>query len=236
MAPAHGSSAACGLLRSIPARRCPLHEPTRINSSDGTSPALTTIDCTTLVGRLIDPEDDAAWELVVARYGPAVRGFARKLGLDAHGADDACQTTMIEFVLALRGGRYDRERGRLRDLLFGIARHRIRDLVNACRKLPVQVAGDHDRTDFFERIPTPDALSCIWDEEWHDAVYSQCLAEAKAHFSSEAYTAFYLRSIDGQPSATVAETIGKTANAVDIMNHRVREYLRQIRPHVERLF
>lgn len=199
-------------------------------------PSLTTIDCTTLVQRLSNPQDEAAWELVVERYGPAVQGFARKLGLDADQAEDACQATMQGLLAALRAGRFDRRRGRLRDLLFGIARHRILDILGALAKQPLQVAATTRGTSFFHSIPSPDDMGRAWAEEWHVAVYRQCLVEAKAHFSNDAYTMFYLRIVEDRTSAEVAELVGKTSNAVDINTHRVREYLRQIRPQIEEIF
>lgn len=200
------------------------------------STSLTTIDCTELAKRLMDPEDEAAWAIVNDRYSPAVRGFARTFGLGHHDADDACQNALAAFAATVRAGRYDRRRGRLRDLLFAIARNKALDIRRALVRQPLQVMGDSRATDFFDRAPSAEDMSSAWEEEWRSAVYRQCLVEAKAHFTSETYSVFYMRAIDDVPTSEVAERTGKTVNAVDLTTYRVREYLRQIRPQIEQLF
>jgi RNA polymerase sigma factor (sigma-70 family) len=195
----------------------------------------TTIDSDTLVARLQRPDDEAAWSLVEGRYGPLVRAFARRMGVDATIADDARQEVMLAFVQAIRAGRFDRSRGRLRDFLFGIARHCIRGLRER-EDRRARVTLQPDETGFLERAPDEDHWTAAWNAEWELGVSIQCLREAQERFSAETYLLFQLKALEGLSSAEVAQRTGKTAAAVDMATHHVRTFLRKIRPAIEEAF
>jgi len=197
--------------------------------------ARTTIDSDTLVARLQRQEDDGAWSQVDARYGPLVRAFAQRMGLDPTIADDARQEVMLAFVRAIRADQFDRARGRLRDFLFGIARNRIRTLRSREHNRN-RLAVQPDETGFLDRIPDEDRWSQAWDAEWQVAVRAQCLREAQERFSSDTYRVFHAKVIEGLSSAEVGQRTGKTIRAVDMATHHVRTFLRQIRPVIEEVF
>lgn len=196
----------------------------------------TTIDSDTLVARLRDPMSDDAWVLVDARYGPLLLAFARRLGLDGEVAQDARQEAMAAFAQAIRNEAFSRERGRLRDFLFGIAKNRILTLRRREARIPQQIVSEPDRTGFFERLPDDAEADQAWEAEWQVAVAAQCLKEAQEKFTPETYLTFRLRVIEDLPSAEVAARLGKTVNAVDLAVHHVRTFLKQIRPVIEDIF
>lgn len=196
----------------------------------------TTIDSDTLVSRLRDPGDEAAWARVDARYGPMLVAFGRRLGLDADSCQDARQEAMSAFAQAIRAGQFERERGRLRDFLFGIARNKVRDLRKRSARNPQQVVPEPDQTGFFERLPDHGELEQVWEAEWQLAVAAQCLQEARQKFTADTYQTFHLRMIEDLPSEEVARRLGKTVNAVDLAVHHVRAFLRRIRPAIEEIF
>jgi len=84
---------------------------------------------TSLLDGLLDPRNDRIWTEFFDRYGPIVYGFARKLRLREHEADDAVQETMVTFVTKYRQGQYDRRKGRLRSWLCGLAYNKIRQIM-----------------------------------------------------------------------------------------------------------
>jgi RNA polymerase sigma-70 factor, ECF subfamily len=196
----------------------------------------TTIDSDTLVERLRESGNQEDWGRVDERYGPLVESFARRLGLDGELARDARQEAMVGFVQAVREGRFDRERGRLRDFLFAIARHKIVDLIRAQARQPRLLDAQTDETSIFDQLPTEDRLATWWEEEWQLGVAAQCLKEARDKFSPETYRMFWLHIVEGMPSGEVARLMGTTVAAVDMATHHVRAFLRQIRPAIEEIF
>lgn len=198
--------------------------------------ATTTIDSDTLVARLRAPAEQDAWRQVDARYGPLLIAFALRMGLDRERAYDLRQEAMLALLNAIRAGRFDRARGRLRDLLFTIARNRIVDMHNRRSKDPAPIGTDPHQADLLAKISDKDRLAEAWDAEWRVAIAAQCLREAQLKFKPETYLAFYLKAIEDMPSAEVADRLGKNVNVVDIATHQVRRFLREIRPVIEERF
>ena len=82
-----------------------------------------TLTTTQLLEGLADPANQAVWQVFDARYRPVLLAFARRLDLSAEDAADVAQEALTRFMTALREGRFDRDRGRLRSWMVGIARH-----------------------------------------------------------------------------------------------------------------
>lgn len=196
----------------------------------------TTIDSDTLVVRLRSPGDEDAWRQVDRRYGPLLMAFAARMGLDPEQCRDARQDAMMAFVEAVRAGRFDRARGRLRDLLFAIARNKIVAIYNRCAREAARVGESPRGPDHLATVPGEDAWRLAWESEWRVAIAGRCLEEAQQKFQPETYLAFYLKAVEDLPSAVVADRLDKTVNAVDIATNRVRSFLRRIKPVIEELF
>src|SRR5947209_20292009 len=90
-----------------------------------------------LLARLGDPQDRAAWRQFVELYGSLVYRFARQRGLQD--ADAADLTQEVFLTLAQTAGRwhYDRERGSFRHWLYGVTRHKIAKFFQRRQSQPV---------------------------------------------------------------------------------------------------
>ena len=94
--------------------------------------------------RFVDGDEEAlreAWR----RWAPSVVRLGRRLGLDAHEADELVGST---FVTAWRAReRFDPARGALPAWLVGVARHRALDLLRTRRpETPVDVLPEQARS------------------------------------------------------------------------------------------
>src|SRR5947208_2425676 len=78
-----------------------------------------------LIARLGDPADRAAWRQFVELYGGLVYGFARRRGLQDADAADLTQEVFLAVARAAGRWRFDRGRGSFRGWLHGITRHKI---------------------------------------------------------------------------------------------------------------
>jgi DNA-directed RNA polymerase specialized sigma24 family protein len=77
-----------------------------------------------LVG-LKDSANERVWAEFCARYRPVLLSFARRLGLTEDDAQDAAQETLQAFADGYPPGQYARDKGGLRNWLYGIARNQI---------------------------------------------------------------------------------------------------------------
>ena len=201
-------------------------------SERDTLPTAATTTSTYLLEGLKDPGNQTIWQQYVDRYRPLLVGYARRLGL-ARDAEDVAQQILASFCQSYRANKYEREKGRLRDWLFGIARNEIRNWYR--RKLPreVCVAGPDSRTEFFAQIEDDNHLETLCERELREAVMRQCLAQVKLEVGDTKFAAFELFASQGVPARQVAEQLGITSNAVFIAKHRILKRIRELLPEME---
>lgn len=194
---------------------------------------LQTITSTALLEGLKAPDNSTVWLEFDNRYRPMITRYARRFGLTDQDAQDAAQQTLIAFCDSYRQGKYDRDKGRLRIWLFGIARNQILNTRRKKRGREVQVADASQATGFFDKIEDEDQLEQAWNEEWRQAVLRQCLEAVRKEFDGKTVEAFELFAWKGLPAQEVAEQLGMTANAVFLVKHRVMKRIRELLPAME---
>ena len=205
-------------------------------SRDDNPTILRTITNTQLLDDLRNPGNETVWQQFVNRYMPMIVKYAVRAGLRSADAEDAAQQTMIAFCTAYQQGKYDREKGRLRFWLYGIARNQIKSVFKRRAKQEVQVAEDTAQTDFFARQPAEADLERVWEEEWREAVLRQCLEEVHREFDAKSIEAFELFAWKGLPAQEVAERLDMTPNAVFIVKSRILKRIRELVPDMEKIW
>ncbi|MDG3006843.1 sigma-70 family RNA polymerase sigma factor [Paludisphaera mucosa] len=113
-----------------------------------------------LLWRFLSARDEDAFEAILGRHGPMVRGVCGRLLRDPHDADDAFQATFL--VLARDGGKL-RDPDRLASWLYSIARRvSVRARVRADRRRAEPLVADfpareEDRAEWSDVLPVLDA-------------------------------------------------------------------------------
>jgi len=179
-----------------------------------------------LVG-LKDHPADQAWSQFCERYRPVLTAFARRLGLSEHDAEDAAQETLVAFLEAYRRGEYDRDKGRLRNWLLGIAKNKVRYLQRQKGRDLVIVAGD-DQSGVMTKIADDQSISELWEAEWRRAVIKVCLAQVRSQVEASTMQAFELLTLSERPAEEVASQLGMTVNAILKAKRRVLARMREI--------
>jgi RNA polymerase sigma-70 factor (ECF subfamily) len=184
---------------------------------------------TAMLDDLLDPANEQVWRQFDRRYRPIVVAFARRLGLQPEDAADAAQETLRRFVLAYRQGKYERDRGRLRSWLIGIARNCILDLRQEAASRP-----ERPGLTAIERLPEEAQLTSIWDDERDRAVLRDALDALRTETRTDerTITAFEEVALQQRPAADVAASMGMSLNDVYLAKHRC---LRRLRGLVEDL-
>lgn len=197
------------------------------------SPDLLTRTSTALLEGLRDPENAAAWGAWVERYRPLVVRTARRAGFGAEEAEDVAQSTLLAFSQAYREGRYDRERGRLRTWLYGIALNKVRE---ARRRRRVRTPADTAAAAALGELRAPEELEAIWEAEWRDAVLRQCMEEVRREVEARTFRAFELVAREGRDPAEVGAELGLSRDAVYAAKRRVLRRVRELAPAVEEIW
>src|SRR4051812_46681183 len=118
-----------------------------------------------LLLRLGDARDGAAWGQFVELYAPPVYACARRQGLQDADAADLTQDVLRAGSGAFRRGDYAAARGRFGAGLFAGARNKLRDsLAGGARH--VRGSGDTATHARLEAEPVPDADPAqLWEQE-----------------------------------------------------------------------
>jgi RNA polymerase sigma-70 factor (ECF subfamily) len=180
-----------------------------------------------LLDRLRDRPDDAAWQRLVSLYTPLLRGWLRRYALPPEDADDLVQDVLGVVVRELPQFRHSQQRGAFRHWLRTILVNRLRGFWRSRRQQPA-ATGDTDFGKMLEQLADPaSALSRQWDQEHDQHVCRRLLEMVEPDFEPNTWRAFCRTVLDGVPAADVAAETGLSVNAVLIAKSRVLRRLRR---------
>jgi RNA polymerase sigma-70 factor (ECF subfamily) len=107
-----------------------------------------------LLVRLRDPRDGAAWAEFVELYGPVVYGYARKQRLQDADAADLCQDVLQAVAGAVGRLEYDPAKGAFRNWLFTVVRRKLWNW-RAAQENRAQGSGDSAIHQLLEQVRPP---------------------------------------------------------------------------------
>lgn len=179
-----------------------------------------------LLERLRDPSDDEAWQRFDECYGPLLRLWLVRRGVDANDADDLTQEVMQVALAELRGFEHNGRRGAFRNWLKQVLANRLRTFR---RRQNRETARGADYEGLADQLADPESqLSKRWDEEYHRAVCGRLLELVESEFQPQTLEAFRRVAILGQSATEVASELGLTTNAVRIAQSRVLRRMREL--------
>ena len=177
-----------------------------------------------LLSRVRDPENHAAWHEFEDRYGELILRYARVRGLQLVDAEDVRQAVLLNLSRAMRTFQYSRERGRFRDYVLRAARNAMSALHARNASAPAALvtdghtAGQEDATEM---------IDMLWEREWMLHHYRRALQVVRATFDSRSI-AMFEQLLAGGSAEAVAQEFLTTPTAVRQLKHRIRERLREL--------
>lgn len=170
--------------------------------------------------------DGAAWESLVALYGPLVRHWCRRTGVPPEDVSDVVQDVFLSVSLGLPD--FHRQRtGSFRRWVRGIARHKSLDHLRRRRRQPAAEGGT-EAHDLVQALPADDVDNDPAEEaEEVGGLYRRALDLVRVHFEDRTWRAFWRSTVDNQPTDVVASELALTPVAVRIAKARVLARLRR---------
>jgi RNA polymerase sigma-70 factor (ECF subfamily) len=178
-----------------------------------------------LLLRLRDARDDAAWTQFVAIYTPLIFGFCRGRGLGDADAADVTQDVLKSVTLAIPRFDYDPQRSSFRNWLFTVVRSKLNSFFTARARQP-RPAGETTLQQFVENEPDR-ASEETWQREYQANLVRWAAGKIQSEFKAQTWDAFWRTAMEGKAAETVAAELGLTLNALYIARSRVTSRLKQ---------
>jgi RNA polymerase sigma factor (sigma-70 family) len=180
-----------------------------------------------LLIRIRDRGDHAAWTRFVEVYQPLLHGFARKHGLQEADAADLAQEVLRAVARSVGRLDYDPRRGSFRGWLFTVVRNQLRDFRDRKRR---QVAGSGAsgvRQLLNEQAAPPERPEEEWDREYERRLFTWAAEQVRPTVQESTWQAFRRTAVEGQSGQEVARALGMTVAAVYLAKSRVMARLKE---------
>jgi RNA polymerase sigma factor (sigma-70 family) len=173
-----------------------------------------------LLVRLRDPRDAAAWTEFVDLYAPLIYNYARKQGLQDADAVDLSQEVISTVAGAVGRLEYDPSRGAFRNWLLTVLWRKLANWRRA-ERLRSHASGDSAVQKLLEHQPAPNEIEVEWKSQWRRRLFEWACGEARREVADTTWQAFWRTAIDDQPGKQVAADLGMSVAAVYQARSRV---------------
>lgn len=179
-----------------------------------------------LILRLPDAADIAAWDEVVAVYGPLLYRLARRKGLQPNDADDLVQEVLTAVASSVEQWLQRSDRGRFRVWLMCIARNTAINFLTR-PKYRLLSPGGSAAANALAALATPD-VSHEFDFEYRRESFRWASRQVRETLADNTWAAFWLTTMEERPVAEVAEELDMTPGSIYIARSRIMTKLRAL--------
>jgi RNA polymerase sigma-70 factor (ECF subfamily) len=184
-----------------------------------------------LLVRLRDAGDEAAWQTFVKVYAPLVFRYARRRGLQEADAADAAQDVLRAVARSAAKLEYDPRRGTFRGWLFTLAHHKVYDFYER-RRREVRGAADSEIAAQLNEVAAPGDEQ-EWNAEYQRSLLDWAAQRVRGEFTASTWKAFWQTAVLGHPVKEVCAALGLSPGAVYIAKSRVQARLKKEIEQVE---
>lgn len=180
---------------------------------------------TSLIARVKDLGDGAAWAEFLGIYQPIVFRMARRREMQEADALDVMQQVFLSISRSIEGWTAEEGRPPFRAWLTTIARNAI---TKALTRRPRDAAtGASSIIDLLHQVPGEDAAVEELVVEARQEVVRWAAEQLRSEFSEATWSIFWQTAIEGVPAAHVAKATGRTTGAIYVARYRVLTRLKE---------
>ena len=182
--------------------------------------------CESLILRIKDPADAAAWSAFLAIYRPVVVRLACSRGIQNADADDLAQRVFLSISRSVKNWTATQGGPPFRAWLYRIAQN---EILKAISRTKVDAAtGSSSVREMLGEVPErePNITTQLLHEARMEA-FRWAADEIMHEFKAATWTMFWQSTVDGQPIAEVAIAHGRTKGAVYLSRYRVMKRLKE---------
>ena len=178
-----------------------------------------------LIFRVKNPADEAAWTEFLGIYQPVVFRMARRRGLQDADAQDVMQQVFLSISKSIEGWIPGDHQPPFRAWLTTIARNAI---TKALTRRPRDAAtGSTSMVELLDAQPDPQETTAEILSEARKELIRWATEQIRSEFSEATWNVFWLTAIEGVPIAEVAKSTGRSAGAIYVARFRVIARLKE---------
>lgn len=180
-----------------------------------------------LILRLCDAEDTAAWTEFTEIYVPVVLRLAQRHGLQLADAEDLVQEVLSAVARSVATWTANERRGKFRAWLYRIARNHAIDFLTR-RKHRAWAAGGESAGYVLGSLEQQEEVTSEFNLEYRREVFRWASAQVQGTVSERTWRAFWMTSVLDQSVNEVGEQLQMSAGSVYIARSRVMKRLRAL--------
>jgi len=180
-----------------------------------------------LLIRVRNSQDTAAWTQFVDLYGPLIHAFGRQRGLQDADASDVTQIVLQAVTSAMKRFEYDRQRGSFRGWLLQVTRNQLHVYQARHRRFPVG-SGDSAAHAVLAQQPAPEEEDDeLWQREYQRRLFGRAAETVRTSSSAAAWQAFWLTAVEDKSAKEAADALETSVGAVYTAKSRIMDRIRQ---------
>lgn len=179
-----------------------------------------------LILRLRNAEDLAAWEEFSLIYEPVVFRVARRRGLQAADAENLVQEVMLAVAQSVSQWIERDDRGSFHAWLLRIAHNEAVDMLTQRATRTLGQDGERGQQ-LLDAVSARNDLSSLIDREYERELFRRAADHVQRIVSSQTWQAFELTEVDGHSVLQAAERLGTSTGHVYVSRSRVMARIKQ---------
>jgi RNA polymerase sigma-70 factor, ECF subfamily len=179
-----------------------------------------------LLIRLRDLQDEAAWSHFVDVYGPFVASWCQGIGLQEADAADVTQAVLLKLMTVVQQWNYDPSKGSFRGWLKQVTQNVAVDLQRGWKE---QTAGNSEVMSRLSNLPDSSVEDSLWDtieSAYQREVLMVANQRVQLRVQPKNWQAYYRTSVDGESAASVAESLAIPIGEVYVARSRILKMLK----------
>ena len=179
-----------------------------------------------LLVRLRDASDAAAWDEFAEIYRPMVVRIGLRSGLQPTDAEDLAQRVLVSVSRAIGDWRRDDSRGGFRSWLRTVARNAV---VNMFHRGPKDAAvGGSEFLDLCQKLPAAtDEIERLIDEEYRRSLFRAAAERVEREVQPTTWQSFWRTTMQEESPKKVADELGFSIGKVYGARSRVMKLLQR---------
>ncbi|MEM9365413.1 MAG: sigma-70 family RNA polymerase sigma factor [Planctomycetota bacterium] len=183
-----------------------------------------------LLLRLQNAEDVAAWDEFTSRYGPLLFHVARRRGFQIADAENLVQEVLLSVARSLPRWLERDDRGSFRAWLLRIARNEAVDMLTERATRDLGHDGGRGQR-LLDAVSVRNDISSLIDREYQLAAYRRAAERVQQSVAEETWLAFVLTEVEGRTVQQAAAELGTSKGHIYVSRSRVmariKGYLRE---------